>query len=634
MEKSLDYSLRCHIFVLILISDCEKKKKPISHPKRESAEEKPSTEREAMMSDETAVVYESPEQSPPNPLSPDAASIAAVSRPLFDSAESPAVPAQPAASSSPAAVYPAVASVPPQFFATSSPPSPKSHREQERRAAVKKHRASRSMAHESASGFPVGNNSALFSAPETRAQYHAQLEAPQIPMMLAPGLVVITVLGSIIPPPPDVICFVCGSAACPVREKGKELHNSGEETAEMRSFFWPCRCGPAHRCCFLEFQLNTWTPTALYNCAVCNVPIRMHTLSHSCVVGDPAAVAADNGGDDSSNNNADAIAISSAGNSSSARRPEPPKTVAYSFDPKDEIDLSIRRQFVQRCLVVWLVVSFVLAACAAIWATICWTADPEKNIPIFFRMISSSVAGGSPAEAAIEAWRVDFKKPDTPTWPSYGGMGVLITSISVLLVALVAKMYEECCSDEKLAPQHRWARDQSCCSTCDNSGCCFYCRLGSTPDGGGGGGGGWCGTFVYNMDRVCCRDCADTTCCCCSSNCGSSGGGDSAAAETTSSGCCCRGAGGCDTEYAAPVFVIIVFVIAIAVILSAVFIAVYFAASRMREFHSAAMAAALRRIELAHRKTVILGVGEYVVSDDASRRTGERNNSGAHSSAV
>lgn len=389
-------------------------------------------------------------------------------------------------------------------------------------------------------------------------EFQRALSYPSVPLQLAPDARVLTALGCHVPPADTPPCWICGTNA-PLCSDARCDDVASLRRAEMHTFFFPCRCGPVHRCCYARIALGTLLPSQLYACGTCGEAIRLEALPLP-----------DGGADGSSS----------------------PSVVTRD----------IHRAFLGRAVLFYVFVFALLMGIVSLWATFCWGVDQEgKNIPIAFRWISSSVVAGPPTNDAVEVWRADFKRKDTPTWPSYGGFGLLLTAITVTIAALVEQLYEgqHCCCESNngrdLTPRHLQTRNDNCCATCDEGtrGCwigCYVCTHGPSMSDGG------CGALCHSMDSQCCR----ITCCC---------GNNSACSRNACSGDGCDGCG-----ELGPLVLIVFLVVVIAVLLSFVFIAVYIACARMREHHTAMMAAIKCRVMLSHGQMLILGVGEQIIT--------------------
>eukprot|EP00759_Apiculatamorpha_spiralis_P057831 PhF_6_TR8788/c0_g1_i5/m.13940 len=187
----------------------------------------------------------------------------------------------------------------------------------------------------------------------------------------------------------------------------------------------------------------------------------------------------------------------------------------------------------------WVVLFFGLISMIGVYAGVSYLCDTtRKNVPVVVKYMLSSVIHGIPTTDEITKWRNDFYKDDVRVWPYYLLLGVLCTSITLLIGANVFGLND---TEYEQLPPHRRRSTGRCDRCCDN--CDVYCDC--------------CG-----------QDCCSASSCNC--NCGGN--------------CDCKGGDG--EAIAIGAIVIILFIVVI-VVLSAVWVVVGFVVKRMANLHDA-----------------------------------------------
>ncbi len=363
-----------------------------------------------------------------------------------------------------------------------------------------------------------------------------------------------------IPPPPLTPCWLC-----------QGLPNGPNDT----SFFEPCGCGPCHRLCHKNWRQQWILPKNYFSCLNC---MQNYDIQR----------------------------------------------VDQKFDPASLEESEIRSTVRLRLALFWLALLTALVVSVVVWALIGWASEKEdKRIPIGISYVLTSVAEGVPNANTTKLWKERFLDPDVATWPYYMVFGILITSISIILLFVCNAIYEACCQDDedKLREPYRDSQTQSCSQTCHCQGndcntCCLYCYVPRCPSGGGGDGccrqgdpqmcDGLCDAVWCHCSRLNC-DCNGETCSCpdCG-DCNCSGGSD----------CNCSGGGGGDGAALIPIICVVIIIVAVAVVVSSIFIIAYFSAQRL-ERYQAWLSKMLyeRQLELSN-KMVVIGKGESVLKFD------------------
>lgn len=287
--------------------------------------------------------------------------------------------------------------------------------------------------------------------------------------------------------PTTTECWYCH---CATSRGGAEINDNAHEN----SLFCPCNCyKPMHRECFRRWRSGWMNPRNYFGCPTCGHSYQLQEV-----------------------------------------RPQTEVTRA-----------TLERAYRLAVLKLWLLVIFGFGGLSMLIGGIGYGADTsEKNIPVVVKCLLTSVISGFPNSNSTSEWRENFKQPDVPVWPYYALLGILVTS----LVVLIAFLFSGCSFDENDRRRQGHCR---CCDDCcsHDSGFVWMCY---DP----------CPTthFHHHNDSNCC-DCAV----------GSSGcHGSCGDCNTNGSGGDCGGGGG---DLGAAVAIILLVIIAV-VIFSAIFVIV------------------------------------------------------------
>eukprot|EP00759_Apiculatamorpha_spiralis_P047817 PhF_6_TR43351/c0_g2_i1/m.66396 len=92
----------------------------------------------------------------------------------------------------------------------------------------------------------------------------------------------------------------------------------------------------------------------------------------------------------------------------------------------------------------WLLLIVGLFATIAGFAGFSYLCDTShKNVPVVIKYALSSVVHGLPSSDDIDQWRDDFHKKDVHVWPYYTLLGILCTSITILLGAMTTGINDQ-----------------------------------------------------------------------------------------------------------------------------------------------------------------------------------------------
>ena len=212
---------------------------------------------------------------------------------------------------------------------------------------------------------------------------------------------------------------------------------------------------------------------------------------------------------------------------------------------------------------VWAIMFLLLGVLIGFFATISYYADTsEKNVPVAMKYMLSSVVQGFPNENSTEIWRSQFKLPNYAVWPYYTLLGVLCTSVLIL----IGFAFMGCTFDENERKR------QDCCNCCSDA-CdganCYYC-------------------YCYDP----CPHCSCGSC----DSCGNCGSGDCG--------------GGSDCKGGGEAVIILVLVIAVIVVLSAVFVVIIFCVKKISLLYDRVSDMLQTQQSELEGETVVLGIYE------------------------
>ena len=256
--------------------------------------------------------------------------------------------------------------------------------------------------------------------------------------------------------PPTMECWFCHRAG----------GTNGNGTAD--ELFCPCNCyKPMHRECFRRWRSGWMNPRNYFGCPTCGHSYNMQEVR----------------------------------------------------SPSDVTRERVERAYRIAVLKMWLLVIFGFGGLSMLVGGIGYGADTsEKNVPVFVKCLLTSVISGFPNSNSTTEWRESFKQPDVPVWPYYALLGILVTSIVVLIAFLFSgcsfdendrrrqghcRCCDDCCShdsgfvwmcyDPCPTTHFHHHHDSNCCDCAvGSSGChgsCGDCNTSSSGDCGGGGGG-------------------------------------------------------------------------------------------------------------------------------------------------
>lgn len=217
----------------------------------------------------------------------------------------------------------------------------------------------------------------------------------------------------------------------------------------------------------------------------------------------------------------------------------------------------------------WLGTFLFIGGIIAILATIAYFSDrSEKNIPVAIKFMMTSVVGGFPNSNSTAEWRENFRKPDVYVWPYYSLLGLLITS----LLILIGFCFLGCTFDEKER------RHRNCCADC------------CAGNNGNDVGLWWCYCYDPCPHCNCNINCVEGC-----KGCGSCGGGGG--------DCKCDGDG-------AQVLIILLVVIIVIIILSAIVVVILYAIQKGSLLYDRMTHALLSQAQELEGETVVLAVNE------------------------
>lgn len=192
--------------------------------------------------------------------------------------------------------------------------------------------------------------------------------------------------------------------------------------------FRPCLCPNfIHRGCFREMRagMTVLKSRAYYECPKCSFTYKLERIMGGAKT-DPRA--------------------KSFGN-------EAPKPATMGEGTNDHLisnlesldESAIKNYYYRRIALMWLAAFLTCAAVVAILAGISYAIDKEdKNIPVFIKMMLSSVAFKYPSSATREEWRVEFRDPDVKVVQYYTAFAVFLTAVGILIFGMISYL---CCID-------------------------------------------------------------------------------------------------------------------------------------------------------------------------------------------
>ena len=239
---------------------------------------------------------------------------------------------------------------------------------------------------------------------------------------------------------------------------GAAVGPSGPSIASLDGeLFRPCLCASfIHRGCFRESRtgLSVMKSRAYYECPECHFTYKLERIMGGAKPSAPSSSYSTAG----SGGMAAPMAASPMGGGD-------PASAAYDDKARSWLEElgegNVRRRFFLKILAMWAIAIAVMAAVVAGLAGATYGLDKDnKRIPVFIKMMLSSVAASFPDSEKRDEWREEFRRPDVAVWQYYLAFGIFLSALLLLAFGLISYL---ACADTNEAE----LRPSLCSHFCD-----------------------------------------------------------------------------------------------------------------------------------------------------------------------